>query len=353
MTTSAKKRRYAGSAVKARYAYSTARVHAMKVKLFPQETYTKLLVMPLPELTRYVEESEYKAEIDELARKYSGIDLIEFATHLNLARTFVKLTQMTMGEPHDLIVEYLRRWDIREIKTILRGKLYGASDEEILRVLVPSGELSLEFLQSLVTKASIDEVIAALKATVYFDVIKDIDYSESLTKLEDALDKFYYVRMVELVSKMKGPSLYLRVIRMEIDVANLKTLFRLRKAGISGARALEYVIPGGLHLTDDLIEKMANAPFDEFVTLLSKQPYWGAISDFVTDKMESLSKIELRLEKYLNEYVWNSSTFNPLTVLPMLGYMLSKDTEVENITAIARGKEAGLSEEIIKDHLIL
>jgi V/A-type H+-transporting ATPase subunit C len=159
--------------------------------------------------------------------------------------------------------------------------------------------------------------------------------------------------MVAILSKMKGPSLYLRVIQMEIDVVNLKTLFRLRSAGISGAQALEYIISGGLHLTADEVASMANAPFDEFIALLSKQPYWSAISDVVTDRMDALSKVELRLDKYLNEYVWRSSTFNPLTVLPMLGYMLSKDTEVENITAIARGKEAGLSEETIKEHLIL
>ncbi len=353
MKARSKKRRYAGSSVKARYAYGTARVRAMKMKLFPKETYPKLLVMALPELARFIEESEYKAEVDELARKYSGIDLIEFATHLNLARTFVKLAEMTMGEPHELIVEYLRRWDIRELKTILRGKMYGASDEEILRVLVPSGELSLEFLQNLVRKPSVEEVIAALQGTVYYDVIKDIDYSESLTELEDALDKFYFVRMVDLVSKITGSSLYLGVVQMEIDVANLKTLFRLKKAGISGSRVLEYVIPNGLYLTSPEIEKMANAPFAEFVTLLRKYPYWDAISDIVTERMESLSKIELRLDKYLNEHVWKTSTYHHLTVLPMLGYMLSKDTEVENIQAIARGKEARLSEEIIKDHLIL
>ena len=91
-----KKRRYSGSSRKARYAYSSARVHAMKVKLFPPETYTKMLMMALPELARFIEESEYKAEVDELARQHSGIDLIEFATHLNLARTFVQLTEMTI-----------------------------------------------------------------------------------------------------------------------------------------------------------------------------------------------------------------------------------------------------------------
>src|SRR5450759_3541615 len=198
---------------------------------------------------------------------------------------------MTMGEPHELIVEYLRRWDIREIKTILRGKQYGASEEEIIRVLVPSGELSLDFLQSLARKPSVDEVIAALKGTMYYEVIKDIDYSESLMKLEDALDKFYYMRMVEIVSRITGSSLYLRVVQMEIDVANLKTMFRLRNAGISGARALEYIIPNGLYLADQDIEKLVSAPFEEFVTHLNKYPYWSAISDVVTDRVESLSKI--------------------------------------------------------------
>src|SRR5450759_3013478 len=252
-----KKRRYSGSSRKARYAYSSARVHAMKVKLFPPETYTKMLMMALPELARFIEESEYKAEVDELARQHSGIDLIEFATHLNLARTFVQLTEMTMGEPHELIVEYLRRWDIREIKTILRGKQYGASEEEIIRVLVPSGELSLDFLQSLARKPSVDEVIAAVKGTMYYGVINDIDYSA------------FVMRMGGIVSSITGSSLYLRVVQMEIDVANLKTMFRLRNAGISGARALEYIIPNGLYLADQDIEKLVSAPFEEFVTLLN------------------------------------------------------------------------------------
>ena len=353
MYAQAEKKEHSGSAVKARYAYGTARVHAMKVKLFPKETYSKLVVMDLPEIARFIEESEYKAEVDELARTYSGIDLVEFATHLNLARTNTKLMEMTMGQPHQLIVEYLRRWDIWNIKTILRGKTYGASDEEIARILVASGELSHEYLQNLVRKASVEEVIAALKGTVYYDVIKDIDYVESSMKLEDELDKFYYARMLDLVSRISGSSLYLTVIKMEVDVVNLKTLFRLKNADISGPRVLEYIIPGGLYLLDKEIAKLADAPFDEFVALLSKYRYWSAISDIVTEQMESLSKIELRLDKYLNEHVWKISTFNPLTVLPMLGYMLSKDAEVDNIQAIVRGKEAGLSQEIIRDHLVL
>jgi V/A-type H+-transporting ATPase subunit C len=171
-------------------------------------------------------------------------------------------------------------------------------------------------------------------------------------RVEDELDKFYYARMVA-ASRIEGFSLYLKVVRMEIDVANLKTLFRLKTADISGSRVLQYIIPNGLYLTDKEIGKLADAPFDEFIEMLSKYRYWGAISDVITERMESLSKIELRLDKYLNEHVWKIATYNPLTVLPMLGYMLSKYAEVENIQAIVRGKEAGLSQEIIQPHLVL
>ena len=62
---------------------------------------------------------------------------------------------------------------------------------------------------------------------------------------------------------------------MEIDVANLKTLFRLKTADISGSRVLQYIIPNGLYLTDKEIEKLADAPFNEFIEMLSKYRYLG------------------------------------------------------------------------------
>jgi V/A-type H+-transporting ATPase subunit C len=98
---------------------------------------------------------------------------------------------------------------------------------------------------------------------------------------------------------------------------------------------------------------MATASFEEFIGIVSASRYWSVISDVVKEQVESLSIIELRLDKYLSEHVWKTSTSRPLTILPILGYMLSKYVEVENIRAIARGKEAGLSQEAIKDHLVL
>ncbi len=325
----------------------------MNAKLYPRDTFKKMLVMDIPEITRFIEESEYKNEVDALARSYSGIDLMEFALHRNLAHTFRKLIDITIGEPHYLIVEYLRRWDIWNIKTIIRGKLYGASDEEISRVLVPAGELSLDFLTSLIRKGDAEEVIRSLEGTIYYKPIANIEYHDSLIKLEDELDKFYYRRMIEVVSKITGNSLFLKFIKMEVDIANIKTLFRLKLAEIFGPDALDHTIPHGLYITDRQMIKMANASLEDFIGMLKTYRYWSAIAEAVSETTVSLSDVELLLDKYLADHAWRIARYHPLSILPILGYMVSKSVEVANLTAIARGKEANLPEDVIADHLVV
>ncbi|MDD2614129.1 MAG: V-type ATPase subunit, partial [Methanosarcina sp.] len=57
------------------YPYAVTRVRAMKSKLLPKESYPRLLNMGIDEITRFIQESEYKNDVDELAMKYSGGDL--------------------------------------------------------------------------------------------------------------------------------------------------------------------------------------------------------------------------------------------------------------------------------------
>ncbi|HOP08607.1 MAG TPA: V-type ATPase subunit [Candidatus Methanofastidiosa archaeon] len=78
-------------------AYFNARISAMKEKLFPMLTYEKMLLMELPEITRYISEGDYNEDITELSKSFKGIDLIEYALNLNLARTFQKLINISQG----------------------------------------------------------------------------------------------------------------------------------------------------------------------------------------------------------------------------------------------------------------
>jgi len=98
----------------------------MKTKLVPAEMYARMMSMDMSEIARYLEETQYKDEIDALSKDYSGVELIEHATFANMANTFRKLERVSIDEPSFLILEYLRRWDVWNIKDALaRQVLWG------------------------------------------------------------------------------------------------------------------------------------------------------------------------------------------------------------------------------------
>jgi len=121
----------------------------MKSKLLPKETYPRLLNMGIDEITRFIQESEYKNDVDELAMKYSGGDLAEHALNRNLALTYDKLLRITSGELNYLIVAYLKRYDIWNIKTLLRGILYNAQLRISSSLLFLPGSLPILSCQNL------------------------------------------------------------------------------------------------------------------------------------------------------------------------------------------------------------
>ena len=324
----------------------------MKTKLIPAEMYPRMQSMDASEIARYLEETQYKDEIDALSKDYSGTELIEHATFANLAKTYRKLLDVSIDEPQFLILEYLRRWDIWNIKTVIRGKFYGASDAEIMKYLVPAGELETEFLDGLTKKGTVQEIISAFEGTDYASALAQYD-GKNLASLENALDKLYYFRMERAVggTLSVGGGLLLKYVRREIDIRNLITLFRMNKAGVDAAIIQENLIPGGkLH---EELSRMAGQPFGEFLRGLEGYPFWSSISDIATPDLDAISRIEARLRAYLVRYAWALSNYHPLSILPVLGYMVSKDTEVSNIRKIVRGKEAGLPAELIEEQVVV
>ncbi len=338
-----------GASDGAKYAYIVARVRAMKGKLIPKEMYPKFLNMEIPEITRFIEESEYKKDVDELAKRYKGTELLEHALNQNLALTYRKLIEVSQNEANFLITDYLRLWDIWNIKTIIRGKFSGANEEEILESVVSAGQLRYRDVTELVKIGTVEGVIAALSKTPYYPALAG--YKGDLAEIENALDKRYYSRRIDS-AKETGNKLYLKFLRTEIDLKNLKMLFRMKRAGMERDEILTMLIPGGMELKETDLGRLSAMSFSEFVRALEEYSYWQAISD-ISAELGSLIQIETRLDKYSLVYAASISYYYPLSILPVLDYILSKKIEVDNLRIIMRGKETKLPEDIIKAHLVM
>lgn len=334
------------------YSYVFARVSAMKSKLMPKETYPKLMNMEVDQILRFIGESEYKQDVDELAQYYEGPALVEHALNQNLARTYRKLIDISQGEPQYLIAHYLRIWDVWNIKTILRGKQFGSSDEEIMKYVISGGELRFHRIKELVALGH-DEFIEAFKGTIYHNALT----KGSLSEIENELDKAYYIDLIATKAisdpKSKSHKHLSEFVRTEIDIRNIKTLLRLKLSDIDARKISDLMIPGGERLGMKELNQLAAVPFYECITALKDYPYWNAISELVSENMTSLINVELALDKYRLTAARRTSMYDALSIVPVMGYIISKRIEVDNIRVIARGKVVGLSEDVIRSRLVM
>ena len=152
--------------------YAYVRTAVMKTLLFKEEDYRKMLKMDFSGIARFLQDSHYKKEISDLATHYSGSDLLELALSRNLSESFKKLMRISPEDIGLVIKEYLRRKDVEDLKTILRGKFTNADEKMIANSITSAGTLSYGFLISLLKKNSIEEILKSSRI-INFNLLKD------------------------------------------------------------------------------------------------------------------------------------------------------------------------------------
>ena len=290
------------------YAYTNTRIKAMKSKLLKKEDFEKFLKMSLPEIARYLQETEYNREISELSVKFAGANLIEYALNRNLENTFAKILGFALQHPKIQIRLYLRRYDIANIKTILRGRFSKVPNETISNELIACGELSRNFLERVISESgNVAEAIEHFKNTEYYPTLKK--FSSDLSQLEDELDKLYYA--IVLANAEKELTDY---IRMEISVKNALNRLRAKRANIK----VDIIIG----------EKKIAVPYQE---------------DSIEARVFMKKLLMQRALRMVHEVKRN--------VKPALGYFIAKENEIRNLRILTRG--AGLGEEAVQKQLVI
>lgn len=338
------------------YAYVNARVRAKKAALLPAEEYPKLLARDAPEIARTLQEGTYKAEIDELAARYRGAELIERATRLKLGRTYSQILGFATGELQAMIAQYLGRYDAYNVKTILRGKFSGARPEEILAETIPTGSLAPR-LDELCRLESIDAVVDALRGTPWGKVLAAQTEGRQVSNLvavENALDRAYYEALATSIPTNGAANrAFHDWIRNEIDVVNLKTLFRLRFAGVTDWEP--YFLDDGREVGRDTAQRIVRGTDDEVLQEIGALRVGPQVAEAarVSLAQANVNAIATALDKELLRDAGDFSHRAPLSVLPVVDFILRKKIEADNLRAIAYGKQTGLPNATIEELLNL
>jgi V/A-type H+/Na+-transporting ATPase subunit C len=346
------------------YLYVCTRLRVRRTKLIPQEEYLRMLQMSLPEIIRLIQETEYKREIDELSHSFRGIDLIEVALSWNLAKNYQKVLEIMPEGLKELTESYLRRWDIQNVLSILRGKAQGLPPGKIKEVLIPAGELNRDYLDKLITCGEPVKVLESLRRWRLYPVLsRELPRAMetgSFSHLENELYRqFYHDILDEAGSGIKGGKEFLEFLRLEIDNRNLQTLFRLRVNEAKGEVG-SFFIPGGTFTVVDLVRlheiPSTDAFFDSLTAQLKNRELISLLGRFRQKNglaPGTLHEVENALTLMQYSRLELMARFHSFSIWPILSYIERKKQEIMNLRAITRGKQAGLPPDQIRNYLVM
>jgi len=346
------------------YGYGNARVRGMRSRLLTPQFFDEL--MTLPDLGRIIQaliDTEYGPDIETAIIQGRTPAAMDEAFRANMVATFQKVNGFLNAEAYDLVGTLLGRWDLFNIKSIIRGKHMHLKPEEIEDGLYAVGGLTPAELHVLVNLEDVRAVVDTLVTwgSPYAVPLRSglAAYGEggNLASLELALDRYYFVWAASRLSGRRANTvLARRILGLQADSVNLLTAFRLLKSDIGDMDPKIFYLPGGEYVDEALFDSMtAMSDVDEILDALKKTPYARQLEAVVTHYIEegSLSVFERALEDYVMRKALDAGHGDPLGVGITIGYLWAKQNEVTNLRIIVKGTSVGMPADRMRKELIL
>jgi V/A-type H+/Na+-transporting ATPase subunit C len=253
----------------------------------------------------------------------------------------------------ELVGWYNRRFEIENLKTVLRTVHYGLDPSRARASLIPLRDTSVRW-NLLMEAGSVAAVVDQIRESPYArpleNAMERYQQEQRLFYLEIALDLFYFQKLVRLIESQSGKDAAdaRRFLGRSIAVQNLLWAYRYR---IYGRMTPEEIINFTLHRAFaaglDTIRRVAlGSPLAVEAARLGFR-----ISPEISE-VEGLTEIEVLAERERFRYA-KAAIRRPLFQLRgALAYLWLLEAEVRDLTVIMEGKAAGLSSEEIGRRLV-
>ncbi len=344
------------------YSYINARIRGMKGRLFGLSEYEELIKMhDLPSVVLFLSDSDYGRFI--VSAEKAGVNEAEEALRRDISDTFKKIYEIADDKIKRLLGILLGRWDVYNIKTILRGRHINKTPEDIMPLLIATGVFSESLLKELCLQVDVKGIADALitwrspYGYVIQEGIKEYKESDDISSIELRLDKFFYTDSLKRLNKNREADYYVyTMLSYQIDMLNVITSLRMLKEERLKIYSAQYFIEGGDAFSKELYQKVISEKgFEAGLRLLNtikfrrrfrftEEVFWG-----ITD----LSEMERRLETGVLKNAISLSLKDPLNISLIIGYIWKKINEVINLRLILRGKQVQIPEQRLMEMVVI
>lgn len=309
------------------YAYTNARIRAMRSKLITHEQLEDYLKRPYTDIIYSLEKHTYPqlSKYLESDFTYAAIDT---ALRTSLVNTLAKVKKIAPDSSKKIIKVVLSKYDIQIIETIVRSsnvKLSSVAD-----VLHVSEVFSKEFLMR--KHHTLESLHNELKGSVYEQVlVKHMDELRrgEYLKFEIEMDLLYCRRLLK-AAKSREARTYAKKL---IDRYNISLVLK----------GLEPIIPGGAIPLDEFSLK------DSLEDLSKKLHAHGYLVTASTKE-----GLERQLQaRHMRAFAESLFARNPLSEASLIGFIILKSMNARNLNILLKMKYHNFPEEKIREVLAL
>jgi vacuolar-type H+-ATPase subunit C/Vma6 len=343
------------------YIYGNTRIRASKSTLLSS---AKLISFcncsSLDEFYDRLLRTTYRSDVEIALAKYSGLAVLSHLLRNHQAQTIQKLSNFYEGNIKQLIDRILWRYEVHNIKTILRSQAMHEDPGLTSAALIPTGLVSWSVLSMLINAQDLHQVInrATSLGLPYATALRSDDAkNHSLLRLETQLERWYFdfARDAKL-KKTSGWELFSSMLDMEADFINLILAIRsVSTQQPEQALIMEQMVSPGQITMQHLQPFLDAANLEQAFEVLPYHPFKAAYLQIeeTYKRFKNVSDLEkqirlLRLDWYQKWY-----HKDPLGIGIPLGYLALKRNEQSNLSWIGHSIYFRLPAQTIQDNLEL
>jgi len=326
--------------INARYAYLQTRISLYAGQLLATDQLNALIDRPYDAFTQTNSPEQYSVDLDQ-----NNVTI--------LLKELAVLIRPLAGAPRELLSYWAHRFELGNLKAIIRGKMSNQPRSTIEEKLQDMGEFTSLPLDELLQSDTPAELLRRLEQTPYIDIARQarrmLEQGEALFALDAALDRRYYAGLARRgAAADKNSGDMLRALTGAItDRVNLVWLLRYRFAyNMSPAQAYYLLIPASYRLLPQQMQQLAQCA--SFAEAIEKLPApFDKILAGVRDTTEVTLKLEQENWRIANN-ILRSSSFN---IARALAYMMLRERDLRRLRAIVSGRSMHLGAAEIRSAL--
>lgn len=328
--------------------YLQTRVKVLSDRLLDEAELPELLQIPLPELVKRYS-LEALLEEGETA-PHTGSIMERIVLRLLMLEFSVLLLPMA-EKARELLIYWSRKYELYNLKTLIRGKLNGLDIEAIRDDLYELPESIRLPHEALLHAENVLEMLRMLEQGPYATIARQARqvYEEKNEpfSLDAAIDRLYFAGLVRYVhsSVVKDKAGLKHLVGTLIDRQNILWLLRYRYAyDFAPSKAYYLLIPSGGHLTRHLLMQLSN--LERFDELLEALP--STLARLLQGSTNSM-QIRQRLDRHVSQEARKLIRYSPCVVVAALSYLIAREKDLRHLFAIIRGRLLELDQAVIEE----